>query len=486
VTTEATPPPPSQAQQPLRLAVLGAGPGGYAAAFHAADLGMNVTLIDDAPQPGGVCLYRGCIPSKALLHATHTIEEARAASAWGITFADPQIDLDGLRGWKQRVVDRLTRGLGALGRQRKIRYLQGRGQFTDPHTLHVRTADELTSVTFDYAIVATGSLPAMPQALRLDSPLVMDSTAALELEDVPETLLIVGGGYIGLELGSVYATLGSRVTVVEMTTGLLPGADRDLVEPLEKRLRGQFHEILLNTRVAALEEHAGGIRATLASTELDNVQRDFSKVLVAVGRVPNSRNLGLEHTGVQVTSRGFVTVDHMLRTAEPSIYAIGDIAGEPMLAHKATHEGRVAVEAMLGQPSIFDPTGIPAVVFTDPEIAWCGLTESQARERGIEIEITKFPWAASGRTITMGRNDGVTKLIVEPGTQRILGIGIAGTGAGELIGEAVVALEMGTRVQDLHLTIHAHPTLSETLMEAASLYYNQSPHYIARTSRAAE
>jgi dihydrolipoamide dehydrogenase len=469
--------------QPTRVAVLGAGPGGYAAAFHAADLGMSVTLIDEASQPGGVCLFCGCIPSKALLHAAHTIEESRRAAAWGIHFADPQIDLNALRGWKQRVVDRLTRGLGSLARQRRVRYIQGRGQFTDAHTLHVRTADEVTSVTFDYAILATGSQPARPGPLRLDSPLVMDSTAALEIADVPPTLLVVGGGYIGLELGSVYASLGSQVTVVEMTSGLLPGADRDLVEPLEKRLRGQFAEILLNTRVAAIEEYEGGIRATLASTELDNVPRDFAKVLVAVGRVPNTRNLGLEHTAVQVTARGFVTVDHMRRTTEPSIFAIGDVAGEPMLAHKATHEGRVAVEAIAGQPAIFDPAGIPAVVFTDPEIAWCGLTEAQAHEQGIPVEVSRFPWAASGRTITMGRNDGLTKLLIEPRTERILGIGIVGSGAGELIGEAVLALEMGTRVEDLHLTVHAHPTLSETLMEAASLYYGQSPHYIARPPR---
>lgn len=471
------------AGQPIRLAVLGGGPGGYSAAFHAADLGMSVTLIDDAPQPGGVCLYRGCIPSKALLHAAHTIEDSRAAAAWGIKFAEPEVDLDALRTWKQRVVDRLTRGLGSLAKQHNVRFLQGRGLFTDAHTLHVRTADELTSVTFDYAIVATGSLPVTPPALRLESPLVMDSTAALEVADVPESLLVVGGGYIGLELGSVYAALGSRVTVVEMTAGLLPGADRDLVEPLEKRLRGQFAEILLNTRVASLEPTEGGIRATLASTELDNVQRDFAKALVAVGRVPNSRNLGLEHTAVQVNSRGFVTVDATLRTAEPSIYAIGDIAGEPMLAHKASHEARVAVEAIAGIPVTFEPAAIPAVVFTDPEVAWCGLTEMQARERGIEVSISKFPWIASGRSVTMGRLDGITKLIIEPDTERILGIGIAGRGAGELMGEAVTAIEMGTRVQDLHLAIHAHPTLAETLMEAASLYYGQSPHYVARPPR---
>lgn len=470
-------------EHPLRVAILGAGPGGYAAAFHAADLGMSATLIDDGPNPGGACLFRGCIPSKALLHVARLIGDSRDASAWGVHFEAPTIDLDALRGWKQRVVDRLTRGLGALGRQRHVHYVQGRGEFRDAHTLHVRGEADITSVSFDFAIIATGSQPAIPQALRLDSPRVMDSTAALELADIPASLLIVGGGYIGLELGSVYAALGSRVTVVEMTNGLLPGADRDLVEHLETRLRTQFEAIHLNTRVVSLVEHAMGIRAHLSGAAIEEGDYDFDKVLVAVGRVPSSRNLGIEHTRVETDTRGFIRVDHMRRTAEPSIFAIGDVAGEPMLAHKATHEGRVAIEAIAGQPAIFDPAGIPAVVFTDPEIAWCGLTEAQARERGIEVEVTRFPWAASGRAVTIGRADGVTKLLVEPGTGRIIGIGIAGPGAGELMGEAALAIEMGTRVSDLHLTIHAHPTLSETLMEAASLYFGQSPHYIARAPR---
>ena len=469
--------------QPLRVAVLGAGPGGYAAAFHAADLGMNVTLIDESPLPGGVCLFRGCIPSKALLHAAHLIEETREAAAWGINFAEPEIDLTALRGWKQRVVDRLTRGLGALSRQHSVRYLQGRGHFEDPNTIRVRTDGEVTDINFDYAIIATGSVPAIPAALRLNSPLVMDSTAALDLPDVPGALLIVGGGYIGLELGSVYSALGSRVTVVEMTGGLLPGADRDLVEPLEKRLRSQFEAILLNTRVAELAEQDGRIRARLSAADIADPERDFDRVLVAVGRAPNTRNLGLEQTSIEVDSRGFIHVDHMRRTAEPTIFAIGDVAGEPMLAHKANHEGRVAAEAIAGQPAIFDPAGIPAVVFTDPELAWCGLTEGQARERGIPFEVSRFPWAASGRNITMGRTDGLTKLIIEPGTERILGIGIVGVGAGELMGEATLAIEMGTRVTDLHLTVHAHPTLAETLMEAGSLYFGHSPHYIARAPR---
>jgi len=468
--------------EPTRVVVLGAGPGGYAAAFHAADLGMHVTLVDDAPQPGGVCLYRGCIPSKALLHVAGLIHESRAAAAWGVGFGPPEVDLPKLRGWKQGVVDKLTRGLGQLSRQRHVNYLQGRGHFEDAHTLHVRTDGEVTEVEFDYAIVATGSLPAIPQALRLDSPRVMDSTAALDLEDVPEDLLVIGGGYIGLELGTVYASLGSRVTVVEMTNGLLPGADRDLVEPLAKRLKGEFKAVLLNTRVAEIEEHAGGIRAHFVG-EGEPEDKDFAKVLVAVGRTPNTKSIGLEKTAVRTDERGFIRVDHTRRTDEPSILAIGDVTGEPMLAHKATHEGRVAAETIAGQPASFDPAAIPAVVFTDPEVAWCGLTEAQALDRGIDIAVSRFPWAASGRATTMARNEGVTKLVIEPSTERILGIGITGRGAGELMGEAILALEMGTRVSDLHLAIHAHPTLAETLMEAASLYFGHSPHYIARQAR---
>jgi dihydrolipoamide dehydrogenase len=462
--------------------VLGAGPGGYAAAFHAADLGMDVTLIDDAPQPGGVCLYRGCIPSKALLHVAGLIHESRTATEWGLKFGTPEVDLPALRSWKQGVVDRLTRGLGQLGRQRRVKYLQGRGAFKDARTIHVRTDGEITEVEFDHAIVATGSLPAVPQALQLESPRIMDSTSALELEDVPEDLLVIGGGYIGLELGTVYAALGSRVTVVEMTNGLLPGADRDLVEPLAKRLKGDFEAILLNTRVAEIQEHEGGIRAHFVG-EGEPEDKDFAKVLIAVGRRPNTGGIGLENTAVRLDERGFIHVDHTRRTDEPSILAIGDVTGEPMLAHKATHEGRVAVETIAGQPASFEPAAIPAVIFTDPEIAWCGLTEAQALDRGIDIAVSRFPWAASGRALTMGTTEGVTKLVIEPSTERILGIGITGKGAGELMGEAILAIEMGARVSDLHLTIHSHPTLAETLMEAASLYFGHSPHYIARQVR---
>ncbi|MFN8585919.1 MAG: dihydrolipoyl dehydrogenase [Dehalococcoidia bacterium] len=465
-----------------RVVVLGAGPGGYAAAFHAADLGMEVTLVDDAPQPGGVCLYRGCIPSKALLHVAGLIHESRAATEWGVSFGEPKLDLPKLREWKQGVVDKLTRGLGQIARGRRVTYMQGRGYFEGPNRLRVRSDGEISEVEFDYAIVATGSLSAIPQVLRLDSPRVMDSEAALELEEVPETLLIVGGGYIGLELGTVYSALGSQVTVVEMTNGLLPGADRDLVEPLQRRLKREFRDIFLNTRVSALEEVEGAIRATfMGEGEPDN--HDFGRVLIAVGRTPNTQRLGLENTQVRLNERGFIRVDGARRTDEPSIFAIGDVTGEPMLAHKATHEGRVAAEAIAGMPVAFEPAAIPAVVFTDPEVAWCGLTEAQALDRGIDVAVSRFPWAASGRATTMGTREGVTKLVIEPSTERVLGIGVTGHGAGELMGEAVMAIEMGVRVSDLHLAVHAHPTLAETLMEAASLYFGHSPHYLGRQTR---
>jgi dihydrolipoamide dehydrogenase len=465
-----------------RLAVIGAGPGGYPAAFLAAGLGMDVTLVDPEPKPGGVCLYRGCIPSKALLHAAHVLHEAEAASAFGITFGKPEVDLDALRSWKDRVVGRLTDGLSTLARQRQTRYIRGRARFSEPHTLHVRLDGELVEVEFDYAIVATGSQPARPGPLRLESDRVWDSTRALEVPEVPGSLLIVGGGYIGLELGSVYAALGSRVTVVEMMQGLLPGADRDLIEPLQKRLVAEGVEILLGTRVTQLEESGDRMKVELSGAQFDG-PREVDRVLVAVGRSPNSADLGLEHTGVRLDARGFIEVDTQRRTSDPSIFAIGDVAGEPMLAHKATHEARVAVEAIAGQTSMWDPLAIPAVVFTDPEIAWCGLTEEAARTRGPPLEVVRDPWVASGRSMTHDRTEGFTKLILEPGTESVLGAGITGAGAGELIAEAVLAIEMGARATDLHLAIHPHPTLSETVMESASLFFGQSPHYSGRRPR---
>ena len=469
----------------VRLAVIGGGPGGYPAAFLAADMGMHVTLIDEEPNPGGVCLYRGCIPSKALLHVAGLIEEARLAEDWGVAFGEPAIDLDRLRGFKQGVVDRLTGGLGQLSRQHDVHSVQGRATFLDAHTVSVAPADggPPETIEFDYAIVATGSSPSRIPALDIDSPRVLDSTSALELERVPETLLVIGGGYIGLELGSVYAALGSRVTVVEMTAGLLPGVDRDLVRQLQRRLRRSFEAIRLETTVLAMEETADGIRARIAGNEGEPEERVFDQVLVAVGRRPNSAGLGLEHTSVRIDARGFIETDGQRRTAEPNIFAVGDVAGEPMLAHKAAHEAPVAVEAIAGKPSAWGERVVPAVIYTDPEIAWAGLTETDATDRRIEVAVSTMPWAASGRATTIGRNDGATKLLLEPHTHRVLGVGIVGKGAGELISEAVLAIEMGAVAQDLELTIHPHPTLSETLMHAAAAFYDRSPDYVGRRRR---
>ena len=467
-------------EQSIRVAVLGAGPGGYPAAFLAAERGLDVTLIDERQSPGGVCLYEGCIPSKALLHAAELLHDARGAEAMGLSFGEPRIDLDRLRNWKDRdVVAKMTGGLGQLAKARKVRYMNGRGRFVDANTLRVAWDGEVTDVAFDYAIVATGSLPLIPGPLQLQSDRVWDSTVALQLPEVPKRLLVVGGGYIGLEMATVYAALGSRVTVVEMTRSLLPGADADLVKVLAASLKERTEEILLETRVVELRETKRGIEAELSGADLEG-PREYDRVLIATGRSPNSGNIGLEAMQVRVDDRGFIDVDHQRRTGEPSIFAIGDVAGEPMLAHKATHEARVAVEALAGQPAAWEPAAIPAVVYTDPEIAWCGLTETEATIRRIEVGVTRFPWTASGRATTVGRPQGVTKLVVEPGTQRILGVAIAGRGAGELIAEGALAVEMGARLDDLRLTIHPHPTLSETLMEAAEVFFGVSPHFIAK------
>ena len=459
----------------LHVAVVGAGPGGYAAAFLAADLGMAVTLIDPEVNPGGVCLYRGCIPSKALLHVADLIEEARQARNWGVEFGEPRIDLARLRAFKENVVARLTSGLGQISKARKVEYTQGRAGFENSNTLRVSRANgSEESLRFDRILLATGSRPTVIPSLKLDSPRLMDSTAALGLTDVPRSLLVVGGGYIGLELGSVYAALGSQVTVVEMLSGLLPGADRDLVLPLHKRLEKSFAGILLNTTVAAVKEEAEGIRVTFDGPEVKEHERLFDKVLVSVGRKPNSEIPGLEKTGVKLGPRGFIQVNRQLQTHDPSIYAIGDVIGEPMLAHKASHEGRTAVEAIAGHKVAFEPAAIPAVVFTDPEIAWCGLTETQAKNENREVKVAKFPWGASGRATTIDRTEGMTKLIVDPKNERVLGVGIVGAGAGELIAEGVLAIEMAALVKDVALTIHPHPTLSETIMESAEVFFGTS------------
>jgi dihydrolipoamide dehydrogenase len=463
----------------INIAVVGGGPGGYAAAFLAADLGMTVTLIDPELNPGGVCLYRGCIPSKALLHVAKLIEESEQAKNWGIDFAAPKIDLARLRSWKEGVVKKLTGGLGILSKQRKVKYVQGRAAFENSTTLRVTKSDgSEESLTFDRIILATGSRPAIVPTLKLDTPRMMDSTGALNLEDIPGTLLVVGGGYIGLELGSVYAALGTRVTVVEMLPGLLPGADRDLVLPLHKRLEKLFDSILLNTTVASVildnKDEGTGLRATFKAQDGKVQEKVFDRVLVSVGRKPNSEIPGLEKTGVTVGPKGFITVNKQLQTTDSSIYAIGDVVGEPMLAHKAMHEGRTAVEAIGGHKVAFEPNAIPAVVFTDPEVAWCGLTETQAQNENRDVKVAKFPWAASGRAVAIDRPEGLTKLLIDPHTERVLGVGIVGAGAGEMIAEGVLAIEMAALAKDVALTIHPHPTLSETVMESAEVFFGTS------------
>lgn len=464
-----------------QVLVLGGGPGGYPAAFKAADLGLDVTLVDTEKNPGGVCLYRGCIPSKALLHAAKVLNEAREAAALGIHFGEPTIDLSQLRNFKEKVVSQLTGGVGMLSRQRKVRFVQGRGEFVDNHTLAVAQSDgSPLTVTFDYGIIATGSRPAVIPAFDIGSERMMDSTSALALPDIPQTLLVVGGGYIGLELGSVYAALGSKVTVVEMLPRILAGADEDLVQVLAKQLAERFAKIMVSTQVLSVEEVAGGIHVRFRGPDGDPFADVFERVLVSVGRKPNSAGIGLEKLVLTTDGKGFIPVDAQRRTAVPNIFAIGDVAGEPMLAHKATREGQVAAEAIAGHPTAFDPQAIPAVVFTDPEVAWCGLTEAQATEQKRPVRVARFPWGASGRATTIGRSDGLTKLIIDAVDERVLGVGIVGTNAGELISEGVLAIEMGAVASDLELTIHPHPTLSETVMESAEAAFGQATHVYKR------
>jgi len=458
------------------VAVIGAGPGGYAAAFYAADLGMQVTLIDNEKNPGGVCLYRGCIPSKALLHVAKLIEESKHATDWGVEFGPAKVDINKLRDYKNRVVEKLTGGTGQVSKLRKINYIQGWASIVDAKTIKVAKSgggEEIVNV--DYMILALGSLPTKIPALSSTSPRVMDSTGALDLPEIPKSLLVIGGGYIGLELGSVYAALGTKVSVVEMTPGLLPGADRDLVRFLAQRVEKTFEKVMVSTKVTAMKATDKDVTV---SFEGEGAPKEavYDYVLVSIGRKPNAKIDGLDRTKVKVDDKGFIVTDGQRRTGEPTIFAIGDVAGEPMLAHKASHEARVAVEAIEGQKVVFEPAAIPAVVFTDPEVAWAGLTEADAEKQGLKVEVTKFPWPASGRAIAIDRVDGMTKLIIDPETERILGVGIAGSGAGELIAEGVVAIEMGMTASDLKLSIHPHPTLSETLMESAEVFFGQATH----------
>ena len=445
------------------VAVVGGGPGGYTAAFRCADLGLETVIVDAGKRLGGVCLFEGCIPSKALLHVAALLAEAERAKDFGVEFGPPRVSLDPLRKWKaERVIDKLARGLAVVAKGKGVDVVGGRAVFEGSRDLRVE-GDEPQKLRFSHAIVATGSRPCALPGHDLASGRVMDAAAALELPDVPERLLVIGGGYIGLEMGSVYAALGSEVTLVEMTDGLLPGVDRDLVQPLARRVGQLFRAIHLNTRVTALRETGGGVEAELAGA---GAQR-FDRVLVAVGRRALSDGLGLEATQARVDERGVIQVDDRCRTDDPRVYAVGDVTGEPMLAHRAMRQGTVAAEVIAGRPAAFDNVAVPAVVFTDPEIAWCGLTEGDAQRLGRPVKVRKFPWAASGRAATLGRADGLTKLVVDPDGGRLLGVGIVGPGAGELIAEGTLAVEAALTVEDLAATIHAHPTLSETLMEAA-------------------
>ncbi|RLT15309.1 MAG: dihydrolipoyl dehydrogenase [Planctomycetota bacterium] len=458
------------------IVVLGGGPGGYAAAFLAADEGHEVVIVESEPKLGGTCLLRGCIPSKALLHVAKVIDEAhQLTSSWGVEFGEPKIDINKVRARKEKVIETLSGGLAQLAKRRNVKVIRARGRFENSTTLILEGSDasipEGGKLTFDYCVLATGSVPAMPPNFKIGSDRVMDSTGALNLSDIPSKMLVIGGGYIGLEMGTVYAHLGTRVSVVEWTDTLLPGADRDLVAPLQRRLKQLFdNRIYLSTKVGSVAEVDNQIEVTFEGPGKFGHER-FDRVLVSVGRRPASQGLGLENTLVQLDQRGFALCDDQQRTSDPHILAIGDIAGEPMLAHKASHQAKVAIEVILGRNVNFDKQAIPAVVFTDPEIAWAGLTEDRAKKEGITVDVEIYPWAASGRAQALGCTDGFTKWLVDPVTHRVLGCGIVGSGAGELIAEAVLAIEMGCEVRDIAESIHPHPTLSETLMNAAEVHF---------------
>ncbi len=458
------------------LVVLGGGPGGYAAAFLAADEGMQVAIVESESRLGGTCLLRGCIPSKALLHVARVISEVdELREDWGVTYDAPIIDVDKIRARKEKVIATLSGGLSNLAKRRNVTLIHAKGVFENSTTLRLEGDHESIpaerQLTFGHCILATGSVPAMPPNFNIGSDRVMDSTGALALADIPETLLVVGGGYIGLEMGTVYANLGTKVSVVELLDGLLMGADRDLVKPLHKRMEKLFGKrIYLNTKLGSLSEVDNKIEVTFEGPGKYGHEQ-FDRVLVSVGRRPVSRGIGLEQTQVQLDQRGFAICDSQQRTADPHIFAIGDVAGEPMLAHKASHQAKVAVEVLLGEAVSFDKAAIPAVVFTDPEIAWAGLTEEEAKKTGRTVDIEVYPWAASGRAQALGRTEGLTKWLVDPETHRVLGCGIVGAGAGELIAEAVLAIEMGCEVRDLTESIHPHPTLSETLMNAGEVHF---------------
>jgi dihydrolipoamide dehydrogenase len=458
-----------------QLLVIGGGPGGYPAALHAADHGLKVTLVDSDPKLGGVCLNRGCIPSKALLHTAKLIREAHDMAEHGVSFGEPKIDLAKLRDFvQQKVVGKLTGGIGQLTKGRGVEVIRGHAAFTSPNTVEV-TGDQPQTLRFQNCIIATGSLPVVPKPWQIDDDRVMDSTAALLLPDVPKKLLVIGGGYIGLEIGSVYAALGSKVMVVEALDSILAMADRDLVQPLERKLKAEFEAIYTSTKVGSLTAKPEGIVVALDGKDVP-ASITFDRVLVSVGRRPNSANLGLDKAGVKTNEKGYIPIDRQRRTNVRNIFAIGDVGEEPGLAHKATAEARVAVDVILGEPAEWSPRAIPAVIFTDPEIAWAGLTQKEAEDQKVPHEVLKFPWAASGRAVSIARTEGLTKMLVDPESKRVLGVGIVGAGAGEMISEGVLAVEMGAVARDVMESIHPHPTLSETIMESAELAYGAATH----------
>ena len=470
-------------EQECEVLVIGSGPGGYAAAFRAADLGLDVTMVDPAPRPGGVCLYQGCIPSKSFLFLSELIHDAQRAESMGIAFGKPRLDLKALREWKGKVIDTMADGLVSLSNRRGVQLLQGRAQFESSNTVRLSDA-EVSHVKFRHAIVATGSRPiAFPGTEFKAGSRIMSSTGALALADVPQRLLIIGGGYVGLELGTVYAALGSRVSLVELQDRLLPGVDTDLVKPLEQKLNAIFETIYLRTKVASMKAADGDVDVILEG-DIEKPEQRFDRVLVAIGREAGTQDLGLENTGVELDQKGFIKVDEQQRTRDERIFAVGDVVGGLMLAHKASREGKVAAEVIAGQPSAFDVRAIPAVVYTDPQIAWCGLTEEQARNKNIPVAVQRFPWKFSGRAATMGAPEGLTKIIADPQTGRILGVGIVGRHTEGLISEGVLAIEMGALAEDMALSMHPHPTLSETEAEAAELYLGTATHILAKKMKA--
>lgn len=452
------------------LLVIGAGPGGYAAAFRAADLGKKVTLIDRDKVMGGVCLNRGCIPSKALLHITKVMDEADSLSKMGVTYGKPKINIDAIRSHKDKIVSQLNNGIASMAKARKVEFVQGSAVFESDSSVKVKSENGDQSISFDHCIVAAGSSSSMLPGVPKNNKNILTSKTALDLENIPKSLLIIGGGVIGVELGQVYATLGSKVSLVEFLPNIIPGADQDIVKPLERKLKKQFDSIMLGSKVVEIKEKKSGLLSVKIENSSKTHTLDYEKILVAVGRKPNTEHLNLEAASVVVNEKGFIDVDNYQRTSVPTIFAIGDISDNPMLAHKATHQGKVAAEVVCGEPSIFDPKAIPSVVYTDPEVAWCGLTELQAKEDNISYAKAEFPWAASGRAIAVGANQGKTKILFDDESKTVLGVGIVGPSAGDIISEGMLAIEMGSDVEDISLTVHPHPTLGETFALAAEVF----------------